>query len=178
MFSNSLFSYIRKTKTVDLLPNLFIVKDASFKDYDKKNSFLSLDFVFEDGDFTEKLGHLDFKLNHDVKNKRIIWKEFYPLNEAPDLIRLDPELLSEHHYTNKHLGTVAHMMALDYLKENVKDISSYVIHHDASMNIMSDRKKHLSVMSIDFDVAHRFDDYYKKSLDFAIKKVDYDIFKR
>jgi len=176
MSDSSLIKYVRENKTVDLLPNLFVVKDENFSDYDSKNNMLSLNFVFEEGSFYEKLGYVLFSVNK--KDKMIIWKEFHPLNEVPDLIRIDPELLSDYHYENKHLGTVAHMMALDYLKETIEDISSYIIHHDASMNIMYNRKNHLNAMGIDFDVAHKFDSYYKKSLDFAIKKVDYDIFKK
>lgn len=178
MTNTSLLDYIRKTKTVDLLPNLLIEQDKNFLNTIKIKKNLLLNFVFDQGGFHEKIGYLSFSFNHDVNNKQIIWKEFYPLNEYPDLIRLDPELLSDYHYENKHLGTVAHMMALDYLKEHVNDISSYLIHHDISSNIMNDRKNHLFAMKIDFNKSYTFDEYYNLSLDFAIRKVSYDIFKR
>lgn len=178
MTNTSLLKYIQETKTIDLLPNLFIEQDKNFLSNDKFKNTISLNFLFEERSFSEHLGYLNFSLNHDVNNKQIIWKEFYPLNGYPDLIRLDPKLLSDNHYENKHLGTVAHMMALDYLKENVKDISSYVIRHDLAMDILDDRKKHLKAMKIDFNKSYSFDEYYALSLDFAIKKIGYDIFKK
>jgi len=176
MINSSLLDYIHKNKTVNLLPNLFIIRDENYSDSDLKNNSISLDFIFEERSFYEKLGDLSFKVNK--KDKRIIWESFYPLSEEPSLVRILPDLLSDAHFENKHLGTVAHMMALDYLKENIDNIDSYIIHHNGRREVLLSRQKHLSAMGFEPAKAYTFKEYYKKSLEFAIKKVDYDVFKR
>ena len=69
------------------------------------------------------------------------------------------------------------MMALNYLKDNVENINSYLIRHKNFKDIHSDRQKHLLSMDIDFKRAHSFSNYYAKSADFATTKFNYALFR-
>lgn len=96
----------------------------------------------------------DAELSVKREPDRMIWEGFYPL-----------EYLKKSE--GKGIGTISHILALQGIKEHYgEDIDLFKCH--PGRVVLTARQKHLKAMGLSCNMI--FSDYYKKSMEYGIKR--------
>ena len=165
-------NFIRQTPLERYVDKLQIRGDSG----DDSSEIIPVDFVYANNSFERNFGYISY---HKDSFKKLIYTAFEPLDYFEELQRISPENSEKPEivvrFENKHLGSIAHYLGVDYLKKNhYSELKDYSFIHFPGEDTRFSRKQQLKKIGIKIGVPVPFEEYHSKSKQYFKKILEND----